>query len=107
MKRYPTALEIQAARTPKGGFTRNQLAKWGVPWPPPTGWRKALLKDADKQDRSTFVFPLNDRDLQGIRAYLPRLEELHRDAVKSGAYWAGCYEAELLILRRALQTGRY
>lgn len=34
--------EIEAAQTPNGGWTRAQLAKWGVPWPPPKGWRKQL-----------------------------------------------------------------
>lgn len=33
---------IEAGRTPAGGFTRKQLAAWGVPWPPPQGWRKEL-----------------------------------------------------------------
>lgn len=43
----PTREEIDAARTPKGGWTREQLAKWGVPWPPPKGWRKALEQRDD------------------------------------------------------------
>ncbi|MGO9354981.1 MAG: hypothetical protein ACLP3C_30650, partial [Mycobacterium sp.] len=30
----PTPDEIEAARTPAGGWTRAQLAVWGVPWPP-------------------------------------------------------------------------
>lgn len=34
--------EIEAARTENGGWTRAQLAKWGVPWPPPKGWKKKL-----------------------------------------------------------------
>ncbi|MFC4560581.1 hypothetical protein ACFO4E_01795 [Nocardiopsis mangrovi] len=38
----PTLEEIDAARTPAGGWTREQLAEWGVPWPPPKGWRKRL-----------------------------------------------------------------
>ena len=38
----PTAEDIEAARTPKGGWTRKQLAEWGIPWPPPRGWKKAL-----------------------------------------------------------------
>lgn len=33
---------IEAARTPAGGWTKAQLAEWGVPWPPPKGWRAAL-----------------------------------------------------------------
>ncbi|RXR21563.1 hypothetical protein EQW78_17790 [Oerskovia turbata] len=38
-----TAAEIDAARTPAGGWTRATLAGWGVPWPPPKGWREALI----------------------------------------------------------------
>jgi hypothetical protein len=38
------AEEIEACRTPGGGysFTRERLASWGVPWPPPPGWRRAI-----------------------------------------------------------------
>jgi len=39
----PTREEIEAARSPKGGFTKETLARWGVPWPPPKGWMDALL----------------------------------------------------------------
>lgn len=34
--------EIEKRRTEKGGFTRAQLAEWGVPWPPPSGWMRGL-----------------------------------------------------------------
>ena len=40
-----TAEEIEAGRSPRGGWTRAQLAAWGVPWPPPKGWQQRLLKD--------------------------------------------------------------
>lgn len=30
-----TREEVEAGRSPAGGFTRKQLAAWGVPWPPP------------------------------------------------------------------------
>lgn len=40
----PTAAEIEAGRSPAGGWTRKTLAQWGVPWPPPKGWRKALIR---------------------------------------------------------------
>lgn len=36
----PTA--IMDARSPRGGWTRDALAKLGVPWPPPKGWKKRL-----------------------------------------------------------------
>lgn len=35
--------EIESGKTPAGGYTRKTLAGWGVPWPPPKGWRKRLL----------------------------------------------------------------
>jgi hypothetical protein len=39
-----TEQEILAAMTPRGGYTRGQLEQWGVPWPPPPGWKKWILK---------------------------------------------------------------
>lgn len=36
--------EILAKRTPQGGWTRDVLAAWGVPWPPPRGWKLTLLR---------------------------------------------------------------
>jgi len=38
-----TAEEIERARTPRGGWTKEQLDRWGVPWPPPKGWKRRLL----------------------------------------------------------------
>ncbi len=40
----PTDEEIEAARTIRGGWTRDQLAAWGVSWPPPGGWREQLRR---------------------------------------------------------------
>lgn len=34
-----TQSEIDAAKTSRGGWTKSQLESWGVPWPPPSGWR--------------------------------------------------------------------
>lgn len=31
--------ETEAARTPTGGWKRDQLAAWGVPWPRPRDGR--------------------------------------------------------------------
>ncbi|WP_405475836.1 hypothetical protein [Streptomyces sp. NBC_00009] len=39
----PSPEEIAAARTPKGAWTRAQLAEWGVPWPPQKGWKDELI----------------------------------------------------------------
>lgn len=39
-----TAEEIDAAKSEKGGWTKATLAAWGVPWPPPKGWREMLIE---------------------------------------------------------------
>lgn len=36
--------EITSRQTAAGGWTKAQLAQWGVPWPAPNGWKKAILK---------------------------------------------------------------
>lgn len=43
MKRAITEGEIKASMTPNGGWTKDVLAQWGVPWPPPKGWKEILL----------------------------------------------------------------
>jgi hypothetical protein len=42
--------EIERHRTPRGGWTKATLAQWGVPWPPPKGWKAALLSPGSKPD---------------------------------------------------------
>lgn len=38
-----TREEIEAGRSEKGGWTKETLANWGVPWPPPKGWKDKLI----------------------------------------------------------------
>jgi hypothetical protein len=38
-----SAQEIEAARSPKGGWTKATLAAWGVAWPPRAGWKERLI----------------------------------------------------------------
>lgn len=45
-----TKQELEAARGPKGGWTREALAKWGVPWPPPHGWKGRLLNGPTEEN---------------------------------------------------------
>ena len=45
-----TREEVEAGRSPAGGFTRKQLAAWGVPWPPPARWLGALLRGEEGDD---------------------------------------------------------
>ncbi|MEV5124724.1 hypothetical protein AB0K49_18335 [Streptomyces decoyicus] len=44
MPYLPSPDEVEAARTPAGGWKRDQLAAWGVPWPPPKGWKDELTE---------------------------------------------------------------
>ena len=43
----PTADDIRRQMTPNGGWTRETLAAWGVPWPPPEGWKAKLIQQAE------------------------------------------------------------
>ena len=43
MRTY-TKEEIEAARSPAGGYTKVGLAALGVYWPPPKGWQEMLMK---------------------------------------------------------------
>jgi hypothetical protein len=47
--RYPSWDEIEAAKTPAGGFTKAQLAAWGVSWPPKSGWKYVLIEKCKRQ----------------------------------------------------------
>lgn len=51
--RVPSPEDVEAARTPAGGFTSKQLAEWGVAWPPPSGWRKALADAYRRQQEAS------------------------------------------------------
>lgn len=39
--------KIDRLESGNGGWTKAALKELDVPWPPPKGWRKRLLKDAD------------------------------------------------------------
>lgn len=49
--RFPSPSDVHAAQTAPGGWPREQLAAWGVPWPPPKGWRKRLAAGYALQQR--------------------------------------------------------
>lgn len=46
-----TAEIIDAAKSPNGGWSRETLALWGVPWPPPKGWKAALIAKTATEGR--------------------------------------------------------
>jgi hypothetical protein len=52
----PTKKEIVKARTRAGGWTRKQLAEWGIPWPPPKGWRGKLEKKISSLEKHYEIY---------------------------------------------------
>jgi hypothetical protein len=50
-----TDADIERGKSARGGFTRKQLARWGVSWPPPKGWRRKLTG----RSRSSKITSLN------------------------------------------------
>lgn len=44
MSKIPSPSEIEAAKSPAGGWSRETLEGWGLPWPAPRGWRRQLKK---------------------------------------------------------------
>ncbi len=40
-----TEADIEAGKSPKGGWTRKTVEAWGVPWPLVKGWKQRLLAE--------------------------------------------------------------
>lgn len=53
----PSPDEVQRIG-PTGGFKSMQLAEWGVPWPPPAGWRHELRQRYEAQQRGEPLPPI-------------------------------------------------
>lgn len=47
---YPTRDQILAKRTGPGGWTRADLASFGVAWPPQKGWLEELARLREIED---------------------------------------------------------
>jgi hypothetical protein len=47
----PTVEQIEAKRTPQGGWTRETLRQWGVSWPPQKGWKQKLIERREAWER--------------------------------------------------------
>jgi len=39
-----TEEEVMKKQTPCGGWRKKDVAKWGVPWPLPSGWKETILE---------------------------------------------------------------
>jgi hypothetical protein len=51
---------IQNARTANAGWTKQQLAKWGVQWPPPRRWIQFLVDGEGSCQCGTKFLGRND-----------------------------------------------
>lgn len=49
--------EIRAGASERGGYSRAQLWEWGVPWPPPKGWKKRLAGSTRRTAASDRSLP--------------------------------------------------
>lgn len=77
----PSPEEIEAARTTSGGWTRDQLAKWGVPWPPPSGWRHKLEREwRASQSKKGETVAIEVRSLKKVH---------FRDPLRPDYAWCG------------------
>jgi hypothetical protein len=84
----PSPAEVMAASTTSTGhWPARTLAQWGVPWPPPKGWREELRR---LHAIGAEVTPLPFDDRKGRQQTLQRpstraLPPQYRDA--SGRLW--------------------
>lgn len=56
-------LVLEAGKTPKGGYTRGMLERWGVDWPPPRGWPRDLAARWSQAGAAATIEAEIDRDL--------------------------------------------
>ena len=45
------ARSIDEKKSLRGGWTARTLKEWGVDWPPPAGWRRALVRGERPPER--------------------------------------------------------
>jgi hypothetical protein len=56
-------LVLVAGKTPKGGYTKSLLRRWGVGWPPPKAWPRDLVARWSRADTFATIEAELDRDL--------------------------------------------
>jgi hypothetical protein len=90
-QKTPSPAEIEAARTPAGGWSKETLAGWGVSWPPPKGWKKALEARYASQPRHEHRW---STDL------------IHTNIIQGSTTWEGGVPTHTFLMsRRCLDCG--
>ena len=70
-----TEKELDALKTPRGGYDAKTLKMLGVPWPPPKGWRQALLNGD----------PIPENFTNAGKKLVPLADFIARNEVKNAA----------------------
>lgn len=65
-----TREDIEAGKSKAGGYTREQTAKWGVPWPLTKGWKKKLIGQEPTQTTLDFTKPIEKKYIKP--AWVPK-----------------------------------
>ena len=62
-RRHPRAIAaekaIEAAKTPRGAWTRAQIEAWGIKWPPKKGWKSRIIARHVRTGEPLRVAPTN------------------------------------------------
>lgn len=59
----PSPAEIEAAKTPRGGFSKESFKRLGLPYPPSRGWRRELERRWRAEQRAKRKPPLDLEEL--------------------------------------------
>lgn len=107
-----TLADIEAARSPRGGWTRETFHGWGIPWPPEAGWKEKLTGiPAEPKTRGPMVTIITDASFcmhSRAAGYAGWIKGDGPAQWVSGAVPgtpSGAAEAELIGMQRALRAG--
>lgn len=92
-----TEEEIEGERTDRGGWTKETLAKWGVTWPPPKGWKRALIEGRTIATAEAGVY----RGLGGLFFNHETVNHSEGEYVRDGVTTNGV-ESVFAVMKRGL-----
>lgn len=66
--------EIEEKRSKNGGWSKEVLTEWGVPWPPPKHWKRALIlgwpmPETAKERREKVAKKHEDKRKKGAKKF--------------------------------------
>jgi 5-methylcytosine-specific restriction endonuclease McrA len=91
-----TAAEIDAAMSAKGGFSKETFAQWGVPWPPPKGWKGTIIEHGTPYNHSLNLERAPAQKL--ARKWARKLAKRAENAARKEANSVTAYQRKHLVL---------